>query len=57
MKTTNIAEFKNQFNQFISLVESGEEIELKRKNIPIARIIPVIKTRRIKQNLAVDKVA
>ncbi|MBN2013026.1 type II toxin-antitoxin system Phd/YefM family antitoxin [candidate division KSB1 bacterium] len=46
MKTTNISEFKNHFNRFISIVENGKEMEVLRKDIPIARIIPVTRKRK-----------
>jgi prevent-host-death family protein len=45
MKMANIAEFKNNLSQFIAAVENGEEVEIRRRNLPIARVIPVT-TRR-----------
>jgi prevent-host-death family protein len=41
MKTANIAEFKNSLSQFIADVERGEEIEIRRRNLPIARVVPI----------------
>jgi prevent-host-death family protein len=41
MKTANIAEFKTNLSSFISLVEKGEEIEICKHNIPVARILPL----------------
>ena len=41
MKLTNIAEFKNNLSKFISLVEQGEIIEICKRNIPIAHLIPL----------------
>lgn len=41
MKMANIAEFKNQLSRFIAAVEQGEEVEIRRRNLPIARMVPV----------------
>jgi prevent-host-death family protein len=40
MKTTNIGELKNNLSKFIRSVEQGEVIEIRKRNIPIAKIIP-----------------
>jgi prevent-host-death family protein len=40
MKTANIGELKDNLSKFIALVEQGEAIEVCKRNIPIARIIP-----------------
>ncbi|MFA6294212.1 MAG: type II toxin-antitoxin system prevent-host-death family antitoxin [Victivallales bacterium] len=45
MKTANIADFKANLSSFISLVEKGEEIEICKHNIPVARVLPL--SRRI----------
>lgn len=41
MKMANIADFKNRLSYFLSLVEKGEEIEVCKRNIPIAKVSPV----------------
>ena len=41
MKIANIAEFKNHLSSYISLVESGEIIEVRKRNIPIAKVVPI----------------
>ena len=41
MKIANVAELKNRLSEFLSLVEEGEEIEIRKRNVPIARIVPV----------------
>ena len=41
MKTANIADFKANLSSFISLVEKGEEIEVCKHNIPVARVSPL----------------
>jgi len=39
MKMTNIAEFKNNLSKYLALVEQGEEIEICKRNIPVARLV------------------
>jgi prevent-host-death family protein len=41
MKIANIAELKNRLSEFLALVEQGEEIEIRKRNIAIARVIPL----------------
>ena len=41
MKIANIAEFKNRLSEYLALVDQGEEVEVRKYNIPIARVIPV----------------
>ena len=41
MKIANIAELKNNLSRFLALVESGEVIEICKRNIPIARLVPL----------------
>jgi prevent-host-death family protein len=41
MKTINITQFKNKVSYYISLVEKGEEVEVCKRNVPIARVLPI----------------
>jgi prevent-host-death family protein len=41
MKIANIAELKNRLSEYLSLVENGEEIEIRKRNVPIARVVPL----------------
>jgi len=41
MKVANIAELKNRLSEYLSLVEKGEDVEIRKRNIPIARIVPL----------------
>jgi len=41
MKIANIAELKNRLSEYLSLVEKGEEIEIRKRNIPVARVVPM----------------
>ena len=45
MKVANIAELKNRLSEFLALVEQGEEIEIRKRNIPIARVVPIARKR------------
>jgi len=49
MKMVNIAEFKDNISKILSLVEKGEEIEVCKRNIPIAHLIPVRKKNKKNQ--------
>jgi antitoxin (DNA-binding transcriptional repressor) of toxin-antitoxin stability system len=40
MKTANIGNLKDNLSKFISLVEQGEVIEICKRNIPIALLVP-----------------
>jgi prevent-host-death family protein len=55
MKEANIAEIKNHLSRFLSLVEKGEEVVISRRNIPIARVIPVRKRSKNKTVLGCGK--
>jgi prevent-host-death family protein len=41
MLMANIADFKNNLSYFISRVEKGEEIEVCKRNIPVAKVMPI----------------
>lgn len=43
MKVANVGELKNRISEFLSAVENGEEIEVRKRNVPIARIVPLRK--------------
>jgi len=43
MKIANIAELKNRISEYLAAVENGEEIEVRKRNVPIARIVPIRK--------------
>ena len=46
MKIANIAEFKNRLSSYLSAVEAGEEIEIRKRNIPVARVVPITHQRK-----------
>ncbi len=41
MKIANIADLKNRLSEYLSLVEKGEEIEIRKRNVPVARVVPL----------------
>ncbi len=41
MKTANVAEFKNRLSRFLALVVQGEEIEVRKHNVPLSRVVPI----------------
>jgi len=41
MKKANVSDLKNNLIKYLSLVEKGEEIEVCKRNIPIAQIVPL----------------
>ena len=44
MRTTNIAELKNNLSNFLADVKRGEEILISDRNKPIAKIVPLQNT-------------
>ncbi|MGA7524840.1 MAG: type II toxin-antitoxin system prevent-host-death family antitoxin [Acidobacteriaceae bacterium] len=40
MKTVNIGELKNQLSAYLRYVQNGEEVVVKDRNRPVARILP-----------------
>ena len=43
MKATNIADLKNNLSKILSYVEKGESVQICKRNIPIAKIVPIDK--------------
>ena len=42
MKTTSVAELKKHLSQFIMLAREGEEIEVRKRNEPVAHLIGIV---------------
>ncbi len=40
MKTVNIGELKNQLSAYLQSVKNGEEIVIRDRSVPVARILP-----------------
>jgi len=45
MKSVNIAELKNRLSVYLADVKAGEEILVHDRNQPIARIVPLVRSR------------
>jgi prevent-host-death family protein len=45
MKSVNIAELKNHLSVYLNDVKAGEEILVRDRNQPVARIIPLTRSR------------
>jgi prevent-host-death family protein len=41
MRTVNVAELKNQLSAFLHRVRAGEELLVRDRNLPIAKIVPL----------------
>jgi prevent-host-death family protein len=41
MRTVNIGELRNQLSAYLQVVRSGEEVVVKDRNVPVARILPI----------------
>ena len=41
MKVANIAEFKNHLSEYLAAVADGEEVEIRKRNTPLARVVPI----------------
>jgi len=40
VKRANIAAIRDNFSHYIALVEQGEEIQVCRRNVPVAKVVP-----------------
>jgi len=40
MKSVNVAELKNRLSAYLGLVRRGEEIVIRDRNLPVAKLIP-----------------
>ena len=40
MKSVNVAELKNRLSAYLSFARNGEEIVIRDRNLPIAKLIP-----------------
>lgn len=42
MRSVNIAELKDHLSAYLNLVREGEELLVRDRNLPIAKIVPII---------------
>lgn len=41
MKSANIAELRDHLTRYLAEVEQGASVEIRRRNVPIARLVPL----------------
>jgi len=41
MRTVNIGDLKNQLRAYLQFVRNGEEVIVRDRNLPVARILPI----------------
>ena len=44
MRVANIAELRNKLSKILSYVEKGERVQICKRNMPIAQIVPIDNT-------------
>jgi len=40
MKSVNVAELKNRLNKYLTFAKSAEEIVIRDRNLPVAKLVP-----------------
>lgn len=46
MKIADVAEFKDHLSEYLAAVQNGEELEIRKRNVPLARVVPIPASRR-----------
>ena len=46
MKIVDAAEFEDRLSEYLAAVQDGEELEIWKRNAPLARVVPVPSRRR-----------
>ena len=41
MKIASLAEFRNHLGEYPAAVANGEEVEVRKRNMPVARVVPI----------------
>jgi prevent-host-death family protein len=52
MKAVNIAELKNRLSSYLQQVRAGEEIVIRDRNLPVAKLVPLAPTEVSAEELA-----
>lgn len=55
MTTANIAEIKNNFSHYLNLVAQGEPVQVCKRNVAIAQIVPIATVKKNKTKLGCGK--
>jgi prevent-host-death family protein len=40
MRSVNVAELKNQLSKYLTFVKGGEEVVIRDRNLPVAKLVP-----------------
>ncbi len=40
MRTVNVAELKNSLSKYLTFAKAGEEVVIRERNLPVAKLIP-----------------
>ena len=40
MRTVNVAELKNSLSKYLTFAKSGEEVVIRERNLPVAKLVP-----------------
>jgi prevent-host-death family protein len=40
MRTVNVAKLKNQLSKYLTFAKGGEEIVIRERNLPVAKLVP-----------------
>jgi prevent-host-death family protein len=42
MRSVNVAELKNQLSKYLTFVRGGEEVVIRDRNLPVAKLVPFL---------------
>ena len=42
MRSVNVAELKNQLSKYLTFAKAGEEIVIRDRNLPVAKLVPFV---------------
>lgn len=51
MRSVNVAKLKNQLSKYLSFAKQGEEIVVRDRNLPIAKLVPFVPENADEQEL------
>jgi prevent-host-death family protein len=51
MRSVNIAELKNQLSKYLGFAKEGEEIIIRDRNLPVAKLVPFSAAEAIEEEL------
>jgi prevent-host-death family protein len=51
MRTVNVAELKNQLSKYLTFAKAGEEVVIRDRNLPVAKLVPFSATDADDQDL------